>query len=401
MIIFHETTRLSTMPEEPFFLDDILQPIKIFIRFNGLHNGFFSPFEEHRVFYITRCVSTVVIVFLVLSIGVYETVQFGFQFSNMTKISDISLNASTSISFYMVVNFLIQFYGNKTQYSEFFEDWKQVEMFVDYRTSTKNQMIKKGISMLIYGMMLSSFIMVLFLNSYYPDNSIFLSHWKILREKLGIHILILIMSVWGYFSTFFVWFSESVPVLFFHEAGCMIEKLGQELENISLSAHREHSDLCMTNENPFLLIWKKYESIQRSVDRANKLFGFTMIINQFIFICFACLIIYVILADHDSDMHKSFFMQLPLSVFRIVMSNRLMSHLYLSGVELKKIAAGTLSEQWFLLSQEDRDIVACFLSRVDGSLAACPLNLYTVDPTNILSLLTLHISYVIVLLQSH
>ena len=82
------------------------------------------------------------------------------------------------------------------------------------------------------------------------------------------------------------------------------------------------------------------------------------------------------------------------------MTNWLMSHLYLSGAELKKIAAGTLSEKWFLLSQEDRDIVACFLSRVDGSLVACPLNLYTVDPTNILSLITLHISYTIVLLQT-
>ena len=339
------------------------------------------------------------IVFLVLSIGVYETVQFGFQFSNMTNISDISLNASTSISFYMVVNFLIQFYGNGKHYSEFFEDWKQVEMFVDYRTSTKNQMIKKGISIFTYGFSLNSSIMVLFLNSYYPDNSIFLSHWEILREKLGIHILILIMSVWGYFATFFVLFSESVPVLFFYDAGCMIEKLGRELENCSLLAHRNHSDH-MRNKNPYLLIWKKYESIQRSVDRANKLFGFTMIINQFIFICLACLIIYVILADHNSDMHEMFFVQLTLVVFRIVISNRLMSHLYLSGVELKKIAAGTLSEKWFLLSQEDRDIVACFLSRVDGSLAACPLNLYTVDPTNIISLLTLHISYVIVLLQS-
>ena len=389
------------MSEEPFFLDDILQPLRISIRFSGLHNGFFPPVEEHRAFYITRCVSTVVIVFFLLSYGVYETVQLGFQFWDMSNILEFSVTVSGGVVSYVVVNFVIQFYGNKKQYSEFFKEWKQVEMFVDYRISTKKQLIKKGISIFIYGMILSGFFGTGFINSLYPDNSIFLSHWEILREKLGIHILIFIMSLWGYFSTFFMLFSESVPVLFFHEAGCMIEKLGRELENISLSTHREHSDLCVTNENPFLLIWKKYESIQRSVDRANKLFGFTMIINQFIFICLACLIIYVILADHNSDMHEMFFVQLTLVVFRIVISNRLMSHLYLSGVELKKIAAGTLSEKWFLLSQEDRDIVACFLSRVDGSLAACPLNLYTVDPTNILSLLTLHISYVIVLLQSH
>ena len=388
------------MAEEPFFLDEVLQPLRKLLRYSGLHNGFFPPVEEHRAFYITRCVSTAVILFLLLSFGVYETVQFSVEFSNTKKISTISSNATLCFLTYMALFSLTQFYGNRKQFSEFFQDWKQVEMSVDYRTSTKNhQIIEKGLSIYTYGIVLMGFFLTGFINSFYPNSSIFLSHWEILREKLSIHILVLVMGVCVSFQVIFFVLIESVPALFFYEAGCMIEKLGQELENISLLPHREHSDH-MRNKNPYLLIWKKYESIQRSVDRANKLFGFTMIINQFLFVCLACLTIYVILVNDDDDLHPFFFLLLVLVVIRFVMTNWLMSHLYLSGAELKKIAAGTLSEKWFLLSQEDRDIVACFLSRVDGSLVACPLNLYTVDPTNILSLITLHISYTIVLLQT-
>ena len=131
MVIFHDTTRLSTMAEEPFFLDEVLQPLRKLLRYSGLHNGFFPPVEEHRTFYITRYVSTAVILFLLLSFGVYETVQFSVEFSNMKKISAISSNATLCFLTYMALFSLTQFYGNRKQFSEFFQDWKQVEMSVD------------------------------------------------------------------------------------------------------------------------------------------------------------------------------------------------------------------------------------------------------------------------------
>ena len=80
---------------------------------------------------------------------------------------------------------------------------------------------------------------------------------------------------------------------------------------------------------------------------------------------------------------------------------RLFSRLYLSWVELKRIVATLLSEEWYLLPQNHRDYHTTFLIRVNsGGLAANPLNLYTIDPTSLLSLLGMHVSYIILLLTS-
>ena len=66
--------------------------------------------------------------------------------------------------------------------------------------------------------------------------------------------------------------------------------------------------------------------------------------------------------------------------------NRLLSHLYLSSGKLQKVIAGLLSDEWYLLSDEDRQLLVSFQFRLDKyGLAACPFNLFTVKPTNLLT----------------
>ena len=59
---------------------------------------------------------------------------------------------------------------------------------------------------------------------------------------------------------------------------------------------------------------------------------------------------------------------------------------------IKKNLAALLSEEWYLLPQNHRVYLTTFLIRLnDGGLAANPLNLYTVNPTSLLSLLAMHV----------
>jgi len=203
-----------------------------------------------------------------------------------------------------------------------------------------------------------------------------------------------------FFIHFFYFSSEAISTLFFYQASFVIENLGKELENICLSFHTQHF-IHLRNGNHYLLIWKKYESIQRLVNRANELFGFTMILNQFLYFCFTCICIYkaITLSLEELLLNVSLIGHLFACILRSVGCHRLLSRLYVSSGELKRIVAALLSEEWYLLPQNHRDYLTVFLIRLnDGDLAANPLNLYTVNPTSMLSLLAMHVSYIILLL---
>ena len=53
-----------------------------------------------------------------------------------------------------------------------------------------------------------------------------------------------------------------------------------------------------------------------------------------------------------------------------------------------------------MLCEDDRSVLAAFQTRLDSlKLAASPFNLYNVKPSNILSMVSLVVTYVIVLIQ--
>ena len=87
-------------------------------------------------------------------------------------------------------------------------------------------------------------------------------------------------------------------------------------------------------------------------------------------------------------------------VMQYVLMNRLMSHLTLAQEDLKTSLAALLSQNWQLLCEDDRKLLVAFHTRFDnGKLAASPFNLYNVKPSNILSMLSLIVTYVIVIIQ--
>ena len=69
-------------------------------------------------------------------------------------------------------------------------------------------------------------------------------------------------------------------------------------------------------------------------------------------------------------------------------------------IELKTSLATLPSQKWQLLCEDNRSVLVAFQARLDSlKLAASPLNLYNVKPSNILSMVSLVITYVIVFIQ--
>ena len=392
-----ELTEVKSMVAKPVFLDDYLRPLWNLMRYNGLVHGFFSTVEERRASHIIRFISTVFIILFVLSFGVFQVTQLVIGFPNRKNIEDISLNVVFSIGCFKVIIFLHQFYLRHNQFIELLKDWNEMEMlFFDCCDRDRSEKIGKIVYVLLFFGTIPWFFLAFYYNTKSPNESIFFSHYDMFRDIFSVNFLALVFAVSIYFFVMIFIFSEMISTVFFYQAGCLIANLKQELLSSITPVHSR-------NENPYRLIWEKYESIQQKVNRANQLFGIMIIVNELSTICVACFNIYVIITAKEDDeyLYLCCIPILGILVAKTIGCNRLISHLYLSSGELKSTVGILLSEKWHLLSEEQRVLLNTFIIRLDkGNLTACPLNLYTIDPTNLLSLLTLHISYVIVLLQT-
>ena len=398
----NELSAVTSMSQRPILLDDMLRPLWKWMRYSGIHHGCYSPVEERRVFFILRCISTVFIFLLLLNFGVFQLVQVVIGLTKESeKITNVYQNVSTLIVTMIPFQFMVHSYVQQKQFVQFFKDWNIVE--IQFSHCCNRERTKK-VAKAIY---LSCFVgislvlpLTLYTNLKNPDESAFFSHYEILQEKFGVYFLSLFYTISMYFISVPFLVGEFTVALFFYQAGCMIENLKLQLQNCSMSLSNQHTIYYLI-ESPYRLIWERFESILHLVNRANKLFGAVMIVSQFFYVCFTCVIIYELIVRYkECTFCYLLVFDLTLSISKFIGCSWMISHLYLSFGELKSAVAHLLSKKWHLLSHEHRNLLSSFLIRLEKEdLAARPLNMYTVDSTNLLSLLTLHISYVIVLLE--
>ena len=401
-----QLTAVTSISHRPVLLDDILRPLWKCLRFSGLHHGFLPLGEERRLVHILRRSLTVLIQALVSGLGVFQLVQLVIAIPNRKSIADVSLNVVISTYCLMAIVSMHQFYAQHDQLVQFFRDWRQVETsFFNCRNRGRVTKVARVLNCIFLVLTVSLTPLIVMLNINAPNDPVFFSHPRLFCGRFRVHFLVLIYGVAFHFTSLFFNIGEVLPSIFFFQAGCMIENLvlELELEQMNCSTSLGNSSWCHSrSENHYQLIWKRYESIQQLVKRANRLFGLTLIANQFGYICTTCLYIYLmIITDVNDGFQSVIVVNILLFVTRTLGFNWLLSHLYLSGGELRGAVAASLAARWRLLSLDHRNLLTSFLVRLDkGDLAARPLNLYTIQPANLLSLLTLHISYVIVLLQS-
>ena len=157
------------------------------------------------------------------------------------------------------------------------------------------------------------------------------------------------------------------------------------------------------NERPYHRIWTRYEKVLKCVKRGNTIFQSSVLCLHFSYFTFTCLgIFYLLKLYKDSGLFLlfSFVAITSLMILRTIMTNSLMSHPYLCREQLKVTVADVMSYKWDSLSDEDRQYLAAFHERLGNeNLAAMPFHLYTVCPSNLLSILSLIVTYVVVLLQ--
>lgn len=156
------------------------------------------------------------------------------------------------------------------------------------------------------------------------------------------------------------------------------------------------------------LIWKKYDNIDRMVNRANSLFGPFWVCSQGVILFMITALLYsVFYYLNDALKMRSMDQILPYLLnfigltFRLISSTLISSHLHQRTIQFRGTLNRLLNQHWFRLGKPDRELLRSFLSRLSTDhLVASPLDLYNITPSILLSVLGLVVSYVIVLLQS-
>jgi len=89
--------------------------------------------------------------------------------------------------------------------------------------------------------------------------------------------------------------------------------------------------------------------------------------------------------------------------FRLLFSISFMGKLYRSSLELcSSVAFFFNSEQLYCLEEKERRVVRDFLNRLNQiQLAACPSCFYEIKPSIFFTLLSLFVTYTVILLQSN
>ena len=243
------------------------------------------------------------------------------------------------------------------------------------------------------------------------DASFMLSRYQTLRDTLtfplvlAIH-LIAISLVWIGFSLL-----DIVPAMIFYSAGKQVQSIEQELKddfgsrllNLSetvtlLSTNQFRTEFCIRLRNT----WFKYEALFDLIKEANRTFGILMFVDHGIKLSLTCTLTSMALSTaKDVEVDKLAVLTTAITfIFRFLTGLLPAAQLSCSSSNLKATASSLLSKHCYKMTQEERSLAFLFIHRLqDHQLAACPLNLYCVTYSILLTVLSLTVSYVMILVQ--
>ena len=393
-------------------LDDSLRPFWMLLHFNGLHPDWCGQHQRNRLFRFVRFIVTFVAVLLV-STNCLSSIYLLFASTNLSEIGCRILYRTCLMTSGLHYMYRYMRYGD--DFLKFFSEWRQIEInFLNGSTVAKKRRINKLLYILSFGKLLMFPLLAYFSNIGQPNLSFYFICDPASSKVMPVHSCAFISAITDYICRIYITLGEAVPTLFFYHVGCVVEEIQRELQETFFSIEMSSNDsviaidntvnfishVQLRNVNTFQRVWEKFETVHGFVNRANQLLGasiFCIDISAFLSIS---------LGVCNVLMYKTITKLLVLFVRRItevlqfVLMNRLMSRPTLAQEELKTSFAALLSQKWQLLCEDERSVLVAFQARLDSvKLAASPFNLYKVKPSNILSMVSLVITYVFVLIQ--
>ena len=322
-------------------------------------------------------------------------------------IPNVTFSASSAASLFVYGRFLL----NRKQLWALFNDWRKMEnrMMITSKFTCSNHVIKLRNSILsFYFLIFCSFtIFNSFFFSYDPEKSYLLSHYKIVREALGVSFAAVFQGIAFAVGFILASISDLVPGFIFYHGGLILRSFEIEIKSQFYDFNRGKNITLIESSSLFKKgmheICLRYEIFSKLVKRANKIFGIVMVINHgtalFLVSVQLYSTFYKIRKSHAQSLVHFIAMLMIINSF--VVGHLLTAKLHSASVKLRSTLSSMLSQHTIHLDKQELAITSNFLVRLqEDQLAACPLGLYVVTASNLLTFSSLIISYVIILLQA-
>jgi hypothetical protein len=259
-----------------------------------------------------------------------------------------------------------------------------------------------------------------------PEAPILLSHYEFFRKALTLSFIFAIHLSSGLYKWILLTLSDVVPSLVFYYAAktlqCIEFNLKKEFNSfrqLPRSTATPVSGLTMIDKtllgpadsqfqsqfcHGLRHIWSNYETFVDLVKKTNNIFGYLMFLDHGMKFFLICTVFAQFLSSFtDPNVQMLAPMSASLTfIFRYTASILLAAKLYHMSSQMKESALSQYSRACFHMSSDEREMFNLFISRLqDSPLAARPLDLYSIDKSLLLAILSLTISYVIVVVQMH
>lgn len=152
-------------------------------------------------------------------------------------------------------------------------------------------------------------------------------------------------------------------------------------------------------------IWTKYDKLSGLVRKANRLFGSMLLVDYGLKFFLIALLTYSVLGNLRSTTNVSFtLIHFGIAVClttRLISGVLLKSHLYRSAKRVSNRIASLINRHWFGVNRDQRKVFLTFQEQIDrDQLTAHPLDLFHITPALLLAMLSLTVSYIIILFQT-
>lgn len=419
-------------------LEETLRPLWKFTYYCGISLDWCSPIvNKYRICKLTHYFSVVAIITLLVFMMLFELVQVFETIKLSSNIHGIVTNIIWLVPVPLVLITQINYLHARQKFLDFFEDWKKLErdfvrLSVCDGTICDSQVIHRAMYGLYAGMTLASLISLAFDMRNNPQATYLLSTYEIIRETIPLPViaaihLVTILIMWTLMSLgdvvpAFVYYHAALSVSYLERDVKTVFKkriLTEETKDISIIAKKISQNPPYTSlelpkttldlDAPIRLLWTRYENVYKMVERANMLFGGILVINQGASLFMTTILLYSVLYNLKDALKTQIAYQLVAYLFnyiavmfRFISCTLITSHLERSASKLRNSLNYLLGKNWNQITKQDRDLVRSFLSRLQcDPLLACPLGLYNITASTLLTVLGLVVSYVIVLLQSN
>lgn len=200
--------------------------------------------------------------------------------------------------------------------------------------------------------------------------------------------------------TVFYSLMDIVPTLVYYHASKFVEALTWEVREL----HNGGSSSSNVSKNVYNLS-SRLETLIVMLRRADQLFGGIVILSQgtlFFLICCTVYSLFVLPSVNDMGILPKILECLILYPPRLLFTVSFMCKLHGSSDDLISEVAHFAHKREYIADKEERRIVGAFLSRLkQAKLSAHPARFYKMKPSVLLTLLSLIVTYTIILMQTN